>query len=293
MQVSPRRWLLKTLIADAVIVKEYLPGEPLWRADGERGQSTERTLMTSSINDVTSVPDFQALFPYTAPCSPEGRCYDCDACDELSDLTPRNALALWFEATSTFRQYTRTLANFKDGETAEDNEVFWNLPPVCEQADKVWLTRYAQCFSAIAERLARGEVPYPRCTADEMAIHTLFGEIEYSLEAYEEGVRELSYFEREYYGLKLAAETLPADPDDLDVEMLQNALLEDTDVLMLFDYGIDDLVSSGAAAAMGMANLDLQQWFLPFYGDDTIDLDTPEVIEIDWSQLENQEWLQP
>lgn len=161
-----------------------------------------------------------------------------------SELTPRSAAKIWAVAEIIYDNFHRGLGE----------EILETLPPIARlHADERFESAFASRFAIVAKRVAEG-LPWlesiATCTADEMAIHvilTMVDEID--------DMAEPTWIER-----------LPAHEDDDQVEWLEDLLLQDTDVLMLYNPTLDGIEdpASPVNLQLGCANLHPAGWFKPF-----------------------------
>jgi hypothetical protein len=205
------------------------------------------------------IPDFGSLFTL-CPAHPQVASGDCDECDELV-LSPRMAFFLWAAldslATHTGEDLDETdftQEGFADTSTWLELGL---LPPIALHARRrEWVERFVQCFVDLTERLAHGELPYPRCTGEEMALHMAFNA---AADQFADGETYESY--HSWYAS--FPESLELDED---FDTARELLLEDEDVLLLDDISLDGIEdpSSQAAQQLGTVNLHPDTWFLPF-----------------------------
>lgn len=170
-------------------------------------------------------------------------------------ITPRLARRLWTAAlfcADTWRQ-----AGSERSLLVED------LPPVAwPHAVGTWYERFVDCFDALADRIALGQIAddeITTCTGEEMALHLI-----------------VDLAEREFdSGFDSDGEALDQLPDrgaaDSAFERARDVLLRDEDVLMLYDASLDgiDDPDNDLAAAYRIVNLHPVQWFLPFLDSST------------------------
>ena len=193
-------------------------------------------------------PDTAALFPLDGPCEApgaDGPCRQCGACTGQGPLTPRNAMLVYLAAAKLGDEVRAAL----DADRLDDVRAL--LPPACTAVDRVWLERFHRSVRRAEVCIARGEVPWPTCTGDEMALNLGLDEVDGLV------ATEL------YRGF---AASLPAHDDDGDTAVLTEVLLEDTDVLVLFDPALEGVEEDPeTAATLGLVNMRTTQWFLPFH----------------------------
>lgn len=136
-----------------------------------------------------------------------------------SELTPRSAAKVWLIAELIYDDFHQ---GFGD-------EVLSTLPPLARRhSDERFESAFASRFAIIAKRVAEG-LPWlesiATCTADEMAVHVILD----MLEDIDE-MTDPDWFER-----------IPAHEDDDQIGWLEDLLLQDTDVLMLYNPALDGI----------------------------------------------------
>ena len=201
-----------------------------------------------------ALPDVATLFPLPPheydDCPETGHCDWCDGGGGV--LSPRNARLLHNSAEIAVEMLRADIADEYLEEYLE-----LNLPLVCHGADEVWVNRFVECFDSIAGRIAQGEVPYPRCTGEEMALHIV---LDHARDQIDDA--ELTWDQDDAFS------TLPSSLDDGDLGFLRSVLFEDDDVLMLFNLKLDGIEDDAELGeSMGFANLHPTKWFLPFRGE--------------------------
>lgn len=134
--------------------------------------------------------------------------------------------------------------------------VFSELPVLTWRQDAQWRRQMVRCFDDLAEDIRAGKWPQPTCTGEEMAVHLA---IEQASSMVVDSPELVASF----------VEGLPPHHDDWDWGLCLDVLLEDTDVLFLYEpwsQGIEDS-DDHVNQFMGIANLEAEDWFKPFYGD--------------------------
>lgn len=112
---------------------------------------------------LTDDPDFAALFP------------PHDLNGEMWQLAPRTA-ALLHTALNLLAEFIRSDVE-RNGEqpVSEDGPETWyaldRLPRVTWHQPSAWRQELAGRARALADDLAHGQMPVPRCTAEEMLLH--------------------------------------------------------------------------------------------------------------------------
>ena len=140
--------------------------------------------------------------------------------------------------------------------------VFSDLPVLTWRQDVQWRRQMIRCFDDLANDIRAGEWPQTTCTGEEMAVHLSIARASSMVVDDPELVTEF-------------VEGLPPHHDDWDWGLCLGVLLEDTDVLFLYEpwsQGIEDS-DHHVNQLLRIANLEAADWFEPFYGDSTRDPD--------------------
>lgn len=121
-----------------------------------------------------------------------------------------------------------------------------------------WLGSFIATIRTLAYRLEIGEVPYPRNTAEEMALHLA---IEYADAYLSDTIPELPDGDD-----TRALYPATSEERDEDLGRLSDILFEDHDVLMLSNPALDGIEdpTSDAAVRLDLANLHARDWFHAF-----------------------------
>jgi hypothetical protein len=169
-------------------------------------------------------PDFAQLFPLC-------HCGQ-DACDKCGDaqLSPRTAAALWATAEIHADQgYDDVQEHGDDPVTRRGTWALFNqYPRLTWQQNAVWRRQAARAFDDLAGDLASGKWPQPTCPAEEMALHLVLREAE---AAVSEG----------WDTMTTTFADLPAHTDDFAWPVLSEVLLQDYDILHLFEDELDGI----------------------------------------------------
>lgn len=191
-------------------------------------------------------PDFAQLF---AVC----RCGDddCDACSGFQ-VTPRTAAVLWTVGQIVADHAYDDVLEHGDDTVTDDGgwSAFADYPRITWRQDAVWRRQAARAFDDLVEDLEAGRAPLPTCPGEEMALHLM-------LRTAEAAVTD---------GWGPTLDRLPEHSDDCDWEMAADVLLQDDDILSLFDErldGIEDPRSEDNRMA-GMGDYRPEAWFRPF-----------------------------
>jgi len=216
--------------------------------DMAKKQKTKVSNSKASNPTNSGIPEFHKLYPHASQ----------------ADLSPRNAMALWVVATEMYDFANSDIDEICDGGTPiKESFVLRGLPPICRNADKVWLQRFAQCFKDMAEKLQKGLVPYPTCTGEEVALSL-------ALEVVAAGSLGDHGREAELDMISERDDLVEADAlcdrseVDFDVHYLREILFEDWDYQYLYNMEDDGIEDSEVGAMLGIGNLTPKKWFLPF-----------------------------
>lgn len=141
------------------------------------------------------------------------------------------------------------LDRLKAGETFDRYGIvdLW-LPPCFAKHYTARFMAYFLTAVHVAGEALLSEKPYFSCTAEELAAHAI---LDSALEVFLED-------EPQEFGI--------SDPKRAaaDIEYLKDVAFEDEDVLMLFD--MPGFEKTAIAEYMGVANLEVNDWFKPFRG---------------------------
>ncbi|MFD6425931.1 hypothetical protein [Streptomyces sp. NPDC060198] len=206
-------------------------------------------------------PDFASLFEVDAP-----HCADPECGEERCQwqLTARTAAAL-HEALRLLAGHALDHAEalgdrpLAPGGRGEGAGVFTRLPRVTFGVGAAWRRRFVRAVEDVASDLEHGWWPEPTCTAEELALHLAIEDARAAEEpwAVPEG--------RGATGLSGGA-VPPAHRDDHDFDGCAEMFFQDTDVLMLYDAGLDGVEDpeDEANQRLGIGDLRPSAWFAPF-----------------------------
>jgi hypothetical protein len=174
---------------------------------------------------VSDLPDFATLY-------------------DGSFLSPRMAARLWSVAEIIY----------DDALAGAAADLMAQLPPIAQlHADQMFTSAFISRFAVIAKRIAHGLTyleAIATCTADEMAVHVI-----------------ITYAEQVYNGRDPQwINDLPARPDeDYAFDSLPELLLQDDDVLMLYNPALDGIEDAGEEySECRFVNLHPNEWFDEF-----------------------------
>ncbi|WP_075735838.1 sel1 repeat family protein [Streptomyces acidiscabies] len=134
--------------------------------------------------------------------------------------------------------------------------IFSDMPVITWRQSVEWRLQMVRCFDDLANDIKAGEWPQPTCTGEEMALHLAISHA--SCMVVDEPELVTSF-----------VEGVPPHHNDWDWGLCITVLLEDTDVLFLYKpwaQGIEDS-NHLTNQMLGIANLEAEDWFKPFYGD--------------------------
>lgn len=219
--------------------------------------------------NAVAAPDFDQLFPKPAhtfedcPISAQEECEVCESSygaisAELAYLlyaTAHAMIGLWRIHSCDGLQAQALL------EDMEDEEI---LPPVAvryAERDQQWLATFVAAVRDIATRLAAGQIPRPRNTAEEVALHAVIDSARHELEM---AGHDADYWRGFPEGLPAAMRTDDVDNGALADELrtFDEVAFEDEDVMMLFSTGLQ-WIGEDEGSMLHPAN-----WFKPFYSEE-------------------------
>ena len=199
-------------------------------------------------------PDFAKLFPLTQGCAKDcGKCPKCLAAEADAMFSPRNAV-LMYECTEFLNDHLR-----QDGDSWDALKGL--LPRIARSKEPQFYARFVEIFDRFNKVLSQGEFPDPKSTAEEMALHIALDEMESRVddaEHIEIGKNEILRFP-EY------DQSLPRSEDDFDTEILRMSLLQDQDILNLFEPSLDGIEDAPDPYNLNLVNLHPTKWFDPFW----------------------------
>ncbi|WP_405458724.1 hypothetical protein OG786_16575 [Streptomyces sp. NBC_00101] len=217
-------------------------------------------------------PDFAALFEVG-----DGYCEDLECEEERCQwqLTPRTAAAL-HGALRLLADRARGEAEalgdrpLAPGGIGERAGVFIRLPKVTFRENAAWRRRFVRAIEDIAGDLADGWWPEPTCTAEEVALHLAVVDARVVHEAWTATGTAGSTAAGPDDDCDGVTDdpggVLPAHRDDYDFDACVEAFFQDTDVLMLYDAGLDGVEDPEGEAnlRLGIGDLRPTAWFEPF-----------------------------
>lgn len=214
-------------------------------ADESEGMVSDSGPEAGEPRPVDDVPDFAALFPVNLT----------GEADSEHQLTPRTADVLHTALCLLADGIHDDVDELGDSPVILGEHkglaVLDRLPRVCWRQDAGWRRRLAGAADDLADDLAAGRLPYPRCTAEEMCLHL-------AIEDAEDTVDDDALPEGD--------PSLPEHENDYDWDACDEFLFKDHDVLMLNDPSLDGIEDpdSELGRNMRMVNLHPRDWFTPF-----------------------------
>jgi hypothetical protein len=203
----------------------------------------------NGVNGTSDQPDFAKLFS-VCRCARD----DCDACSGFQ-LTPRTAVALWTVGQLLADQVYDDIAEHGDDPVSDDGG--WNLlasyPRLTWRADAVWRRQAARAFDDLTDDLHAGHHPSPTCPGEEMALHLMLQMAEAAItDGWGVTPDDLDH--------------LPEHSDDFAWDLALDVLLQDNDILNLFDERMDGIEDPDTDdnRTSGMGDYRPAAWFRPF-----------------------------
>jgi hypothetical protein len=196
------------------------------------------------------MPDFAALFP-VCHCGSD----DCDDCSGFQ-MTPRSAAILWAVAQLHADFAYDDVQQFGDTPVSEKNDgwtAFADYPRITWGQDAVWRRQAARAFDDLAADLAAGQLPLATCPGEEMAMHLM--------------LRSAQGAAADGWGVPSEKlNLLPGHEDDFDWDLAVDVLLQDEDILHLFDEQLDGIEDpeSEENQRFRIGDYRPEAWFRPF-----------------------------
>jgi hypothetical protein len=258
-------------VPGADIISQESTGQPLivaeadeladWQEDPITAEFSSgwRLRRNESGNHEQAGPDFAALFPVRS-CPRDHADEDeegsCEICGDWY-LSPRSADMLYTALENLSDEAYDDADEFGDepvpGKNAGDWSFFDRLPRVTWKMDAEWRRQVGRACEDLAQDLAAGDWPRPRCTAEEMAMHLAIQDAPTYLEIWQDGGDKRH-------------ESLPEHRNDYDWHMCSQVLFEDHDVLMLYNARLDGFEDpdSDLNREYGVGDLRPAAWFKTF-----------------------------
>ncbi|MFJ6211774.1 hypothetical protein ACIQGZ_00250 [Streptomyces sp. NPDC092296] len=200
-------------------------------------------------------PDFAELFPLDPVPSGPG---------EGWLLTPRTACLLYEQLSALADAGYDDVEEYGGAPVVSGEEHEWallgRLPRITWHQDVDWRRAMTRSFDDLAEDLAGGLWPQPRCPAEELALHLALTDAAAALEDEPDHIAELMV-------------ALPAHPFDYDWGGCHELLLQDGDLLLVDALGADGVEGPGADREPGDGGRWPSAWFVRFDGADPRDPD--------------------
>ncbi|WP_205327630.1 hypothetical protein [Glycomyces sp. YM15] len=181
-------------------------------------------------------------------------CSACACTDCPVDFTPRMAHLIDIGLAVIADYAAADLAQHGDRPIREDTDELWRffdqLPKLTWGMNGAWRQRFVESVRFLADDVAYGRWPKPRNNAEEIAMHLA---IDYAKSLSEDGLEEV-WPEHEQ---------LPRAPGDYDFEVFMTVLLQDTDILFLYDDETEAFADPAHPTNRAMAIGDLRpvSWF--------------------------------
>ncbi len=105
--------------------------------------------------------------------------------------------------------------------------LFDDYPRVTWHQDAIWRRQAARSYDDLAAGIAAGELPEPTCPAEEMALHLM--------------MRDAAAAVADDWAWIIDEADVPPHPRDYDWDDVRDGLLQDTDILVLFNPDLDGI----------------------------------------------------
>jgi hypothetical protein len=212
------------------------------------GGSSEAAELDRHGHEVCPGPDFGVLFP-VCRCG-EGSCERCGW-----QLTPRTAMMLHLVGNDLADSAFDDIVEHGDDPLVDEHEwaLFSRYPRITWRQDAVWRRQAARSIDDLVADLEAGSWPTPTCAAEEMALHLMLEDAPTALA--DDWADTAGQLDR-----------LPDHPDDYEWQMLTEMLLQDIDILSLFDAQLDGFEDpdSEINRQFGVGDYRPAAWFAPF-----------------------------
>lgn len=200
--------------------------------------------------EVGADPEFGRLFT-SCGCGRDD-CHDCGL-----RFTPRTACVLWKTSQTVADEAYEDILEHGDDPVSADEfwRVFGDFPRVTWTQDAIWRRRASRSADDLTSDLAQGQVPWPRCAAEEMMLHIVLDRTDIWPELPEEEWPS-------------TLRRLPPDSADFDWEWLREVLFQDGDIQLLFDPKYDGFEDPEAVEnqLLGVGDYRPPAWFDWFGG---------------------------
>ena len=183
-------------------------------------------------------PNTELSFPASVGC-----CKDDNYCEKCENnniyATPVNMLLLHSAAKEAY-----TISE------EDDSFLVDYLPPIARNMDEKFYANFRECFANVAKSIEDGKLPEPTCTAEEIALNIV---VTIASQRAESG---------DFYGWDLEiTQLLPETDYDYDITELHYSLVQDIDIMFLYDMSFDGIEDN---PNLGIVNLKPSEWFEKF-----------------------------
>lgn len=227
--------------------------DPITVAERDGIAMTEATIEVAEIDQygtpIQPGPNFIELFP-VCHCNNK----DCDKCITFQ-VAPLTAASLHTASELLSDQAYDDVA--EHGDEPISKGAFWNIfneyPKITWGQDAIWRREAAWAFDDLANDLEQVKLPYPRCAAEEMALHRM-------LTLAEDGTTE------GWLILGPATKDAKRHRDDFEWSTLREILFQDNGILNLFDDELDGIEDPDTEhnRVIRMGDYRPQTWFHSF-----------------------------
>jgi hypothetical protein len=194
-------------------------------------------------------PDFASLFQ-ACTCSSES----CDQCAGFQ-LTPRTAFVLWFTGQILADWGYNDIEEHGDNPLArpDDWALFDRYPRITWHQNAIWRRQAARSYDDLTADLESGRWPLPTCPAEEMALNLMLRDARAAVtDEWDEIADDLA--------------KLPTHSEDFDWSLCYDALLQDLDILELFENELDGIEDPDGELnrSAGIGDYRPAAWFTTF-----------------------------
>lgn len=202
--------------------------------------------------------DYAALFPLPA-CTHEEDEQEpwCNECEGFI-ITPRNAALLSAALTIMADECRMDIERHASARVDRDElwAMFERLPLITWGQNAEWRSRFAQAATDLRRDLDAGRRPTPRSIGEEMALH-------FAIEN-AESIKEMAE-DSESLGATLVR-SLPEHAQDYDWDLVDESLLGESDITLLFDDAADGIEDpeDEINRRLGIGDMRPAAWFTPF-----------------------------
>ncbi|WP_433229200.1 hypothetical protein [Actinomadura formosensis] len=199
-----------------------------------------------------TMPDFAKIFPVECTCG-SASCATCEA----GPLTPRTADLIHTALSTMADAAYDDIQEHDDDPVPETDDASWGfftqLPRLALHQPRQWRREMARACDDLTEDLEAGELPTPRCFAEELVLHLALDQAPATLEE-KQDLEDKDH------------ESLPRHPDDYDWSLYSDQFFQDSDILLLYQPALDGIEdpTTPLNKTNGIGDMRPDNWFIPF-----------------------------